>query len=179
MAKGKNCKKCNKYKYLSYFYVKKTGKFGREGNCIVCTKENQLAWRQANKEKIKKSDLKYRQANKEKISFTKKEWAKNNPDKVYLSKKAWRDKNPEKCAEYAVKHRSRRDRIVRQQTPKWVNGMEIKQIYQQCRMISRKTGILHHVDHIIPLQGRDISGLHCPANLQIIPAIDNLKKGNR
>lgn len=179
MNKGKNCKKCRKYKYLEYFYPKKLGKFGREASCIACTKQSQLLWRQNNKELKKAMDSAYRIANAEKVRIYKKSWADRNPDKIYQSQKTWRDKNPSKTLEYGIKHRKRRDRLVRQHTPKWVDQSEILKIYRDCRSMTRKTGIVHHVDHIIPLKGKNVCGLHCPANLQIIPAIDNLRKSNK
>lgn len=49
---------------------------------------------------------------------------------------------------------------------------EIKRIY-----LFRPLG--HHVDHLIPLQGKNVCGLHIPANLRYIPAKENLSKGNK
>lgn len=57
-------------------------------------------------------------------------------------------------------------------TPKWADLNKIKEIYNNC-----PKG--YHVDHIIPLQGELVSGLHVDTNLQYLPAVDNIKKGNK
>lgn len=67
-------------------------------------------------------------------------------------------------------------------TPKWLtpsDWIEIKWVYKIARQLTKETGISHVVDHIIPLQGKIISGLHCPQNLQVIPARQNESKGNK
>ena len=57
-------------------------------------------------------------------------------------------------------------------TPAWADFDKIKEIYKNC-----PKG--HHVDHVIPLQGEKVSGLHVETNLQYLTAEENLKKGNK
>ena len=64
-------------------------------------------------------------------------------------------------------------------TPSWANLEQIKRIYSTCANITKRTGIEHHVDHIIPLQGENVCGLHVENNLAIIPAKMNLQKSNK
>jgi hypothetical protein len=64
-------------------------------------------------------------------------------------------------------------------TPPWANKEQIARIYKLCKKVSDKTGVQHHVDHVVPLRGSTVCGLHVENNLAIIPAKDNLTKGNR
>jgi 5-methylcytosine-specific restriction endonuclease McrA len=65
-------------------------------------------------------------------------------------------------------------------TPKWANHEEIDKIYAECKAKNRKARrIAWHVDHIIPLRGRTVSGLHVENNLQILSKQANRKKSNK
>ncbi len=61
----------------------------------------------------------------------------------------------------------------------WADSEAVRAIYAEARRISRETGVPHHVDHIIPLQGEYVSGLHVDTNLRIVEGAENLRKGNR
>jgi len=67
-------------------------------------------------------------------------------------------------------------------TPPWLDEKmlsEIKEVYRECQELSEETGVPHHVDHIVPLKGKNVRGLHVPWNLRAIPAEENLTKGNK
>ena len=66
-----------------------------------------------------------------------------------------------------------------QQTPSWANDQLIAAYYKEAKRLEELTGIQFHVDHIIPLQGELVSGLHVETNLQLLPAHENLGKSNR
>ena len=76
------------------------------------------------------------------------------------------------------KAEGRRRAALKRATPDWSDRRAIRAVYDQCRLISRESGVNHHVDHIVPLQGEFVSGLHVPANLRIIPMADNIRKRN-
>lgn len=76
-------------------------------------------------------------------------------------------------------HAARRRVIKLQRTPRWANQEAIRRIYQEAARLSFETGVMHHVDHIIPLQGTIVSGLHVEDNLRVITATENMIKRNR
>lgn len=66
-------------------------------------------------------------------------------------------------------------------TPRWLTAdhhAEIARIYADCRRETDETCVPHEVDHIIPLRGIDVCGLHVPWNLRVITAYENRRKSN-
>jgi hypothetical protein len=68
--------------------------------------------------------------------------------------------------------------IKQKLTPSWANKDKIKQIYNEAKLMTEKTGIKHHVDHVIPLRSYYVCGLHVENNLKIVTAKDNIQKSN-
>lgn len=107
-----------------------------------------------------------------------KNWRKNNPNSVAKISKRYRNNNPEKNALFCAKRRAENIKA----TPKWLTKEHLEQIedfYIIAKMFQLYTGQQYHVDHIVPLRGKNVSGLHTPWNLQVILAKENLSKGNR
>jgi hypothetical protein len=98
----------------------------------------------------------------------------NNKHRV----KKFADKNPSKIVAKAMKRRAAKLK----RTPPWLTEEHFEQmenVYFHAKIVEDFTGEKQHVDHIEPLQGKDRCGLHVPWNLQVLPALENMKKGNR
>lgn len=80
---------------------------------------------------------------------------------------------------YAAKTNKERYETINRARPAWANENRIKEIYESAARLEELTGQKYHVDHIVPLKGKTVSGLHNEFNLQIIPWRNNLSKGNR
>jgi hypothetical protein len=68
-----------------------------------------------------------------------------------------------------------------QRTPSWLTDIDYERIgneYKLAALLTKVTGSSWHVDHIIPLQGKMVSGLHVPSNLRVLPATENIRKSN-
>ena len=79
-----------------------------------------------------------------------------------------------------VRHHAAKRRAVKlQRTPPWVDFKSIRAMHTQAARLTVETGIIHHVDHVIPLQGKLVSGLHVHQNMQVLTGPVNSAKGNR
>lgn len=172
----KVCTCCGEEKDLDLFSKKPSGKLGRNSQCKVCKSANY----KANSIARKAAQKLYRDKpeNKESARLRSQQWRKDNPERVkennhHHSKRHYQE-NKEK---YFFKA-SLRELRVRRATPKWANLDDIYKVYQLCKKISKTTGVPHEVDHAIPLQGKDVCGLHVFQNLQIVPQKHNRQKSN-
>ena len=131
--------------------------------------------------------------NREKEKETKRLWNLANPEKHRSYIKAWEAKNPEKVKEAQHKwYLANKDKVkakvrARQaaqlkRTPIWITPIHKERMETQYRLASLLSKITRspwEVDHIIPLQGKFVSGLHVPTNLQVIPRAENRAKHNK
>lgn len=141
------------------------------GSCVVCVRENERARYYANPVKTKLKVKEKYQANAEKLKARRKDCYLNNIDeerlKAMLKSREWRKNNPAYRNALKAKYRAN----TKQRTPSWANLPNIVQFYKKC-----PEG--YHVDHIVPLRGKNVSGLHVLENLQYLPAIENMRKNN-
>ena len=103
-----------------------------------------------------------------------------NADPVALAKERERQRQWKKDnAGYVNYNCNMRYVKKKQRLPSWADPEAIRKIYEDCAALNKEHGPRsYHVDHIIPLQGKTVSGLHVENNLQILKASDNLAKSN-
>lgn len=158
---NKTCSKCKQEKSYLDFYRQNRSKDKLGAWCKQCKKLDNRFWTLRNKE----SEL-------ERI----RDWYFFNKDKKKAKNKEWQTLNKGKVNAITAKRRAAKLKA----TPNWLtaqNNKEIRSLYEEARKLTDKTGIPHQVDHLIPLQGRDVCGLHVPWNLQILTKYENLVKG--
>jgi hypothetical protein len=141
-------------------------------------RDDSAKYYKANAKNIASQQAKYRKLNIEKITARHAKYRKANVEKVAACGAKYKKNNPGKVNAYAARRRAAK--LLR--TPPWLTKeqrAEIEAIYVLCAERTKVTGIPHAVDHVIPLMGRTVSGLHIAANLQIITASENYSKNNR
>lgn len=163
------------------------------GHCL-CVECKAFRNRNCNSPKKKAYKKKWLDSNRDKVNAYGREYTKRHPEKRRAAEKSWKERNADKVKEYNRKsgkkwssnNKGTRAASVRarqiaklQRTPPWADLEAIAEIYREAQRITAETGIPHEVDHIYPLQGRTVSGLHVSWNLQIIPRSINRSKGNK
>jgi 5-methylcytosine-specific restriction endonuclease McrA len=172
--------------------------------CIICHRKMHRARYKKNKAARLAKVKQYYLLNKQKKLAYAKQYRKENP----LQMKLYRQMHAKEIAEYNSTYRKKNIAFIKireslynktnkhkvntknmlrhtkklQRTPKWLTLSDyekIKEYYFYANLLTQVTGIKYNVDHIIPLRGKNISGLHCPENLQIITKKENVIKGNK
>jgi len=118
-------------------------------------------------------------------------WRLSNLERKRAANARWRAENPEKARESVRSHcrrnkgkvaaKTRRQQAARiQRSPSWSDRQSLELFYAVAH-IARLTfpELNPQVDHVIPLNGDRVSGLHVHTNLSVIPGVKNLLKSNR
>lgn len=116
------------------------------------------------------------------LDIKQKDFIQNNAEQHRQNNKRWNEKNVDKVRKMKRPANANRRANLLHRTPKWLSEqdkMRIKVKHAEARWMTEHTGISHAVDHIYPLQGRLVSGLHVPSNMRVIPARENSRKYNK
>lgn len=179
-----------KEKGLKYYFTGKIciqnhndARLVSNGKCVSCRKTCSEKYYITNKEKILEKAKNYKELNKKLIKEATKKYRNVNNRKIITYQQKYRKENKEsinkKARDYQKInsfiynfHNSKRRARKLQATPKWANLLKIKEIYRD-----RPKGM--QVDHIIPLKGKLVCGLHVEYNLQYLTPEQNKKKANK
>lgn len=113
-----------------------------------------------------------------------------NRDEVKLRTAEYQILNKDKKAAWGAKYRAGNKHKISAKTakrksqkllatPSWASEKAMLEFYREANEMTARTGVAHHVDHIVPLLSAVVCGLHCEANLRVIPASENTSKSNR
>ncbi len=100
------------------------------------------------------------------------------PDSHDIANKRWQKANLSRVNAATAKYKAAKLNA----TPKWLTQLHFDQIqifYDSATALTKELGIPFEVDHIVPLRGEFVSGLHVPWNLQVLTKPENQSKGNR
>lgn len=192
----KTCTKCGETKPLENFSRKLNG---FQAKCKACCKVEHKAWHAANREKQLLAKKASYQANREQALVNQKAYYQANRDVLLAYQVKWRAENNDKKRDYYQRtaevqraasrrwkaenpDRQRSNEAVRRtrmrNSPPWADRCAMAAIYREAREL-RALGIDCEVDHIIPLRGKHVSGLHVHTNLRVLLTEDNRRKAAR
>lgn len=162
----------------------------------TATEEDRKRWKreeyQRNKERYKANAARWREENPDRYQARLKDYFSRPEvlERMRLKTKEWSAENRDKKREYDLNwvknnrarsnsHKAKRRAKERNATPAWLTQEQfdaIRQIYAEAERLTKETGIRYEVDHIVPLSGKTVSGLHVPWNLRAIPAVENNRR---
>lgn len=135
-------------------------------------------WRKNHPQYAREYHIKWRAKNKEYVNEKSREWSLKNKGKRKEIRRKYAQNNRHKLNATAAKRRFLKELA----TPKWTTKEmldRIEGVYLAAQELKKFAGCLLEVDHIIPLQGKEVCGLHVFWNLQLLTPEENVKKGNK
>lgn len=142
----------------------RNGHFGlrrvKDGQCQTCNRASVKKWRSKTGYKTDPEYLR--------------KWRAQNPDLLKIHEA---NRPEHKLKLKRIRNAERRRRISEVKCEKMKS--EIMAFYIEAQRLTEETGIPHEVDHIIPINGKTMCGLHVPSNLRVITQEENRRKGNR
>ena len=189
----KKCTKCKENKVLTNFSKLTSSKDGLNTRCKICRNEVNALHKIKNKDTARIENAEWYINNKDHSNERSKRYNKDNKEKIRPKIEQWKKQNPERVRVTSVKYNktNRHKCIVKANNQKLqklkrtllifdtFNNDYINHLYIQAKELFLLDGVKRHVDHIIPLQGKFVSGLNVSWNLQILTSKENLIKGNK
>jgi len=177
------CCKCKIEREKSAFNKNKSKKDGLSDECRICTLEYGRKYRTLNKEKLLRGSREFKSLHRDEINTKNRErYLLKRQDEVFMKKKRdanlkYKSLNKGKVnSDTAKRYVAKMDRLAVSTKEELIN---IEDLYKEAQKLTRETKVPHHVDHIIPLQGKLVSGLHVLKNLQILTEQENCSKHNK
>ena len=125
---------------------------------------------------VREADRLYYAENAAHFAAAKSQWREENPDRVKSIRK--KHASTEKARTGMRVRQHERRAMERKAKPSWYDSGEVRQFFEVARVLSR-SGVKFSVDHVVPLKGRSVCGLHVQDNLRVIPLWQNIAKNNR
>lgn len=170
----KCCASCKLEFALTEFGKDKNRKDGLNVYCKICARAKSLSYTAANPDKVRAAKLAHDRANQQRI----KAWRAQNSEKLReywrAYGKAYRANFKAETAEKTRRQQAARRRAV----PLWFDREAAAAVYAEAER-RRAAGEHVHVDHIVPINGKTVCGLHWHGNLQVVTAAENLRKANK
>lgn len=175
---NKICKVCGIDKPLKDYHKDKECSFGVKARCKNCIANyNKQKYPEVSKSRLNQKK-EYYLKNRQSILEKGKTYRDTNKSKMAETRKHWTSRNKDKRRAHVAMRRARKKKA----TPPWLTTSQKQTIflyYSLAVKLSKINSQDYHVDHIVPLQGENVCGLHVPWNLQVIPATENLSKSNK
>ncbi len=154
---------------LEFFCREPKGRDGLKSRCKTCLYTHKNLHRKEQPEKEREYKRTYYRKNRERLKDRWRKWERANPEKAKAVALDYEKRSKGKKRAKDARRRTSAMNCF----PSWANPQAIEAIYQQACILIQETGILHVVDHIIPLKHKYVCGLHIESNLRVVTELDN------
>lgn len=168
------CSLC-KALFIEAAFPRSNHKRGFSTWCHGCTRAKDREYYRKDSTKIKANVELWRSKNRERTRATNRKSVARNLERAREVKRASAKRRSHIVVANTTRYRARKLKAL----AAWANQTAIRNIYKIAKQQTLITGIIHTVDHIVPLRSKFVCGLHCESNLQVLPKIVNSQKGNR